>query len=86
MKVSSKLLAGGSAADIPDASGLFGFTVNDSADFVFFGLTVPLQYFTLLSIVYYMSRNNRWNSVNLFHLLFISHRKEVKYEPFYPYY
>ena len=35
MKVSSKLLAGGSAADIPDASGLFGFTVNDSVDFVF---------------------------------------------------
>ena len=35
MKVSSKLVAGGSAADIPDASGLFGFTVNDSADFAF---------------------------------------------------
>ena len=35
MKVSSKELAGGSAADIYDASGLFGFTVNDSADFAF---------------------------------------------------
>ena len=29
------LLAGGSAADICDASGLFGFTVIDNSDFVF---------------------------------------------------
>ena len=50
------------------------------------GTTVPLQYFTLLSFVYYIYGINRWNSVNLFHLLIISHRKEVKYEPFYPYY
>ena len=50
------------------------------------GPSVPLQYFTLLSFVYYIYGINRWNRLTLFHLLIISQRKEVKYEPFYPYY
>ena len=53
MKVSSKLVAGGRAADITDASGLFGFTVNDNIDFIFWtNGSASIFYSSFIRILY----------------------------------